>query len=138
MEELELIKKNLKKYNKQISQNKAKQQEYKNTVNSITEIYDRMLEDKETIISYKNSLKDFSNEEFDKFKGKLYKDIYRKKIENIIDNYNTVIKNIDSNLDNLNNVRAQYESKMYQCNGALGYLQSMANSLARKIENWTN
>ena len=56
----------------------------------------------------------------------------------LIDDYDLVISNIDTNMDRLNTARAQYENKAYKCNGPIGYLQSSVNSLVHTIENWVN
>ena len=97
-----------------------------------------MAEDKELIKGYRSSLKTFLREKFDTFKGNLYTESYKAQMEALISDYDVVIGNIDTNMDRLNTARAQYENKAYKCNGPIGYLQSMVNSLAHTVQNWFN
>lgn len=67
-----------------------------------------------------------------------HSETYKVQLEALIDDYDLVISNIDTNMDRLNTARAQYENKAYKCNGPIGYLQSSVNSLVHTIENWVN
>ena len=138
MDELESLKTSLRNKKNQLSSKRAEKQRYLGIASDVRAIYNRMAEDKRTIKGYKDSVSSFSKEKYDLFKGKQYGDVYRSKMEALISNYNTVISNLDSNMDRLNNVVAQYENKAYQCNGLIGYLESSINSLAHTIENWFN
>lgn len=69
-----------------------------------------MAEDKELIKGYRSSIKSFLKEKFDTFKGNLYSETYKTQLETLIDDYDLVISNIDTNIDRLNTTRAQYEN----------------------------
>ena len=131
MADLDSVRASLRSYRNQLAAKKAEKQGYLNTAADIGAIYDRMAEDKELIKGYRSSVKTFLKEKFDTFKGNLYS-------EALIDDYDLVISNIDTNMDRLNTARAQYENKAYKCNGPIGYLQSSVNSLVHTIENWVN
>ena len=138
MADLDSVKASLRIFQKQLAAKKAEKQGYLNTAADIGAIYDRMAEDKELIKSYRSSIKTFSKEKFDAFKGNLYSETYKAQLDALIDDYDLVIRNIDTNMDRLNTARAQYENKAYKCNGPIGYLQSSVNSLIHTIENWVN
>jgi hypothetical protein len=65
-----------------------------NTAADIGAIYDRMVEDKELIKSYRSSVKTFLKEKFDTFKGNLHSETYKAQLEALIDDYDLVRKNI--------------------------------------------
>lgn len=138
MEDLDSVKVSLNSFKRQLAAKKAEKQGYLNTANAIKAVYDRMAEDKELIKGYRSSLKTFLREKFDTFKGNLYTESYKAQMEALISDYDVVIGNIDTNMDRLNTARAQYENKAYKCNGPIGYLQSMVNSLAHTVQNWFN
>ena len=138
MADLDSVRASLRSYRNQLAAKKAEKQGYLNTAADIGAIYDRMAEDKELIKGYRSSVKTFLKEKFDTFKGNLYSETYRVQLEALIDDYDLVISNIDTNMDRLNTARAQYENKAYKCNGPIGYLQSSVNSLVHTIENWVN
>lgn len=117
---------------------KAEKQVFLNIASDIGVIYDRLAEDKELINSYRSSVKAFRKEDFDTFKGKLYLEKYKAQLEALIEDYDLVISNIDTNMDLLNTARIQYENNAYKCNGSIGELQSSVNYLINKIENWVN
>jgi hypothetical protein len=138
MADLDFVKASLRSYRSQLAAKKAEKQSYLNTAADIGAIYDRMVEDKELIKGYRSSVETFLKEEFDNFTGNLYSATYKVRLEALIDDYDLVINNIDTNMDRLNTARAQYENKAYKCNGTIGYLQSSINSLVHTIENWVN
>ena len=104
----------------------------------IEAVYKRLKEDKELMCGYRDSVESFSNETFDRFAGNLYSTSYKNHVDQLVGSYNQLIRNIDDNMDRLNTLRAQYENKAYQCDGIIGSLRSMINTLVHKIENWTN
>lgn len=138
MADIDSIKASLRSVRSQLAAKRDEKQGYLNTAADIGAIYDRMAEDKELIKGYQSGVKTFSREKFDKFKGNLYSEKYEAQLESLVDDYDIVISNIDTNMDRLNTARAQYENKAYKCNGPIGYLQSSANSLVHTIENWVN
>lgn len=138
MADLDSVKSSLKSFRNQLAAKRAEKQGYLNTAADIGAIYDRMAEDKELIKSYRSSVKTFRKEKFDTFRGNLFSETYKVQLKELIYDYETVISNIDANMDRLNTVRAQYENRAYKCNGPIGYLQSSVNSLVHTIENWVN
>ena len=122
----------------ELEEKQRKKRNYLSIAGEIESIYNRLAEDKKLIREYRNSIKTFSKEELSSFKGNLYSNSYKASMNTLLDDYDTVIGNIDTNLDRLNNARMQYENKAYQCNGPIGYLQSTANSVAHTIQNWFN
>lgn len=138
MNDIDSLKSSLQSFKNQLVAKQREKQGYLNVAADIGAIYDRMAEDKELIKSYRSSVKTFLKEKIDTFKGNLYSEIYKAQLEALIDDYDLVISNIDTNMDRLNTARAQYENKAYKCNGPIGYLQSSVNSLVHTIENWVN
>lgn len=138
MSDLDSVKASLRSFRKQLAEKKDEKQRYLNTAADIGAVYRRMAEDKELIKGYRSSVKTFLREKIDTFSGCLYSETYKVKLEALIDDYDLVISNIDTNMDRLNNARAQFENKAYKCNGTIGYLQSSVNSLVHTIENWVN
>lgn len=138
MGDLDAIKASLDSVREQLAAKQAEKKSYLNQAAAITEVYDRMAADKAMVEGYRRSVKEFLREKYDTFKGNLYSESYKVQMEALIDDYDLVIKNIDTNLDRLNTARANYENKAYQCNGPIGYLQSSVNSLVHTIQNWVN
>lgn len=138
MADLESLKATLRNIRNQLAQIEAEKQGYLNTAAEVEVVYNRMADDKDLIIDYRKGIKTFLNEEFDTFRGNLYSETYKQKLEELVADYDNVINNLDINMDRLNMVRAQYENKAYQCNGPIGYLQSSINSMVHTIENWVN
>lgn len=138
MNDIDSLKSSLQRFKNQLLAKKREKQGYLNTAAEIGTIYDKMAEDKELLKSYRSSIRTFLKEKFDTFKGNLYSETYKTQLEVLLEDYDLVIDNIDTNMDRLNMARAQYENKAYGCNGPIGYLQSSINSLVHTIENWMN
>ena len=138
MDELDSLKSLLNSVRQQLAEKNAEKQRYLGIASDVQAVYNRMADDKKVIKGYRDSVKTFAAEKYDTFKGKLYSDTYKARMELLISNYNTVINNLDTNMDRLKNVVAQYENKAYQCNGPIGYFESSINSLVHTIENWLN
>lgn len=138
MDNLDSLKSSLQNFRNRLASKQAEKQGYLNTAASIDAIYAQMAEDKKTIKGYRDSVKEFMNEQFDNFKGHLHSEVYKAQMEKLIADYDTVIANLDTNMDRLNNAKADYENKAYNCNGPIGSLQSSINSLVHTIQNWIN
>lgn len=136
--DLDAIKASLAEYRRQLAAKQAEKEGYFNKAKEIEAVYDRLKNDKDLIESYRKSVKTFKKEDYDTFKGYQFSESYMTKMDALIDDYDLVIKNIDTNLDRLNNEITRYENLGYQCNGIIGSLQSAANSLVNKIQNWVN
>lgn len=138
MEGLEFLHQQLSSLQQRLANKRAERQRYLDIASDIGDIYNRMAADKRSLKTYRDSVKDFSREKFDLFSGDLYKNQYKTCIGDLIGDYNTVISNFDTNMDRLNSVRSQYESKAYECGGIIGALQSQINTIVRQIQNWVN
>ncbi len=138
MDELAALRESLSRLQQQLADKKAEKQGYLDIAEEIQAVYKRMAEDKALIEGYRKSVKTFCKEKYDTFKGNLYSESYKVKLEELLDDYDLVIGNIDTNMDRLNKEVARYENLAYQCNGPIGYLQSSVNSLWHTIQNWVN
>lgn len=138
MDGIELLKQQLRNLQRKLANKKAEKQKYLDIARNIGDIYNRMAADKAVMKTYRDSVKTFSNEKIDTFSGDLYKTQYKQGMTDLVSDYNTVISNFDTNMDRLNTVRSQYESKAYECGGIIGALQSQINTIVRQIQNWVN
>lgn len=138
MDELDEKKALLRTYRNQLTIKKSEKQSYLDTAADIGEVYQRMADDKAIVKGYRDSVKSFLRENYNTFTGDLYSESYKAKLNEVVQEYEVVIKNIDTNLDQLNLARAQYENKAYSCNGKIGQLQAAINSLIHTIQNWVN
>ena len=127
----------LKQYKAQLAQKQKTREHYLEIAEEIKQIYERMSEDKSTVKSYRRFLKTFRNEKYGDFKGTLYKE-YKTKMKVLLENYNIVINNIDTNMDRLNKEIAKYENKAYECDGVIETLRAAINTVTHTIENWIN
>lgn len=138
MGNLDTMKSSLSSKERQLNNKKAEKASCLGIASDIGVVYTRLVEDKKIMKGYRDHVNTFSNENLENFKGNLYKNSYKTKMSSLVADYNTVIENIDLNMDKLNTLKTQYENKAYQCNGLIGYLQSTVNSLVHQIENWAN
>lgn len=106
------------------------------TVNGVIKKMDSLLQQLQS--EWEGAASESYAARYQELKGNLYSETYKAQLEALIDDYDLVISNIDTNMDRLNTARAQYENKAYKCNGPIGYLQSSVNSLVHTIENWVN
>ncbi|MGM9972535.1 MAG: hypothetical protein ACI33K_00635 [Clostridiaceae bacterium] len=138
MATLDDLKSSLIEIRSQLRDKQKERERYLAIASDIDAIYQRLAEDKKIIKGYRDSVKDFSREAYDDFKGNLYKNSYKNSVSEIVDNYNKVISNIDANMDALNMQIASYENKASRCFGLIGSFESAVNSLVHRIENWVN
>lgn len=111
---------------------------YRTKADEIDDVYKELKEKKKSMRTLKQELEDFVDKQYDSWKGVLWKEEYRGKVEKVVTSYDTVIGNIDTNLDNLNLERARYENLANDCYGAVGRLASVVNSLIAQIQNCIN
>lgn len=138
MDVLEYLKSSLERYGRDLVRKQAEKQRHLRKASKISEIYDLMAENKALIKRYRDSVSTFRYEQLDNFKGMRYATTYRKKMQELVQAYDTIIKNIDINLDRLNDARKQCENDGFKCDGPIGYLESAINSARRNIQNWVN
>lgn len=121
-----------------INETLNRRQGYMNKAAEIRAVYDRLAADKRTIKEYRKSVKTYSSKSFDEFKGNNKTYVYKPEMTNLLDAYDIVIRNIDHNLDALNDEILRQNNLASDCLGPLGYLESAYNTVKTKIENWVN
>lgn len=135
---LDDLKSSLSSYQTSLANKRAERQGYVDKANEIRAVYNELKAEKDTIRGYRDDVKTFRNETYPDFKGNVFNNTYLPQVDALVENYNTVIGNIDTNLDNLNDEVTRYENLALQCDGPIGYLASMVNSLIGQIQNWVN
>lgn len=138
MDTIDSLRADLRYYRNLLQNKQNEKQGYLDVANEIAAVYQRLADDKKTIKGYRDSVKTFVKEKYDSFTGHQFSKEYKPEAQTIVDSYNTLIKNIDSNMDKLNLLRASYENKANMCNGLIGYFQSMVNTLEHSIQNLFN
>ncbi|WP_040214957.1 DUF5082 family protein [Clostridium polynesiense] len=138
MATLDDLKSSLAEIKSQLKDKEKERKRYLAIASDIDAVYERLAEDKKIMKGYRDSVKDFSKESYDDFKGNLYKNSYQNSVSDLVENYNEVISNIDANMDALNLEKANYENKASRCYGLIGSFESAVNSLVHRIENWVN
>ena len=111
---------------------------YRATADKIGGVYEELAEKKKNMETRKRELEDFEDETYDSWKGTLWKEDYKNEVEKVVTSYDTVIDNIDTNLDRLNLEKTRYENLANACYGLAGRLASTVNSLIAQIENCVN
>ena len=137
-ETLDELHKKLKSLADSISSKLNEREGYLNKADEIQKVYDRMLNDKEIIQEYKKDINSFYGKSYNDFKGNNFEYIYKPSVQDLKDSYNSVIHNIDLNLDALNNKILEYKNKGANCLGPIGTLESAYNTVKTQIQNWTN
>lgn len=116
----------------------AKREQYLNKAEEIKKVYDRLKTDKGTIKDYKRNVKTYMDKSFDDFQGNNHEYSYKPKMTDLLDAYDSVISNIDKNLDALNDEILRQKNLASDCLGPLGTLGKALHTVQTKIENWTN
>lgn len=135
---LDELQRNLQRIASNIARKLNERQGYLNQADEIQKVYDRMLQDKKRITEYRKDINLFYGKSYSSFKGDNFKYTYKPSVKDLRDAYDDVIRNIDSNLDALNNKILEYKKKASNCLGPLGALQSTYDSVMTQIQNWTN
>jgi uncharacterized coiled-coil DUF342 family protein len=132
---LEDLRSSLDSYNASLAKERSKVSEYQVKVDAIDELYDELKEKKETMKQHKDEVKTFSDQEYTNWKGDLFSNSYKNKIQDelIGESYEKVIGDIDSNLDALRDKRTSYENKILSSKGVIGSLEAGINSLGNSI-----
>lgn len=137
-ETLDDLQRNLRRIASSIASKLNERQGYLDKADEIQKVYDRLFHDKKTIKGYRKDINSFYNQSYNDFIGNNYKYTYKPSVRDLRDSYDDVIRNIDANLDALNNKILEYKNKAADCLGPLGALQSSYNSIKTQIQNWTN
>jgi len=138
MDGLSALRRRLREKRAELKETQAEKQRCLDMAAAIDLVYKRMKQDKEIMEDYREDIKRFYREKYDRFDGDVYDSRYKVNIEQLKDEYKITIKNIDTNMDRLNTEKARYENEAYRCNGLIGIIQSAINSIVHQIENWTN
>ena len=115
-----------------------KRQAYLDKADEIKVVYDRLKKDKGTVKGYKKSVKSYSNNNYDDFVGNNFEYKYKPTMTDLLTSYDTVIGNIDTNMDKLNDEILRYKNLASDCLGPLGTLGKAFHSIQTEIENWAN
>lgn len=137
---LEDLKNSLNSYNSHLAQERSKVNEYQIKVDAIDRIYNDMKEKKSAMKQHKKDVKTFSNKEYTNWKGDLFSNEYKKKIQDelIGESYEKVLSDIDNNLDALRDKRTSFENKILSSKGVMGSLEASINSLGNSIAKLLN
>lgn len=115
-----------------------KRQGYLDKAAEIQAVYDRLKKDKDIVKGYKKGVKTYSNNSFPDFVGNNYQYGHKPKMKDLLNSYDSVINNIDANLDALNDAKLQQQNLASDCLGPLGILGKSLHTVQTKIQNWTN
>lgn len=117
---------------------KRQAEAYRAKAQEIGMVYEELKEKKKSMRTLKSNVEDFKDTKYDAWKGNLWKQEYKGSGEKVVASYDTVIQEIDTNMDNLNLEKTRYENLANDCYGIIGRLASTINSLLAQIENCVN
>lgn len=115
-------------------------EKYQQKVNRIEKIYGRMQDAKRKLNVEKNDLSSYSEEVFPLWQGRLHTMTFVNPVQQglVSGSYSEVIRQVDANMDVLNNAKTDYQNRILRNYGLLGDLAAGINSLWNRIENWFN
>lgn len=116
----------------------AQAAEYQAKAEEIGRVYQDLKEKKDSMKALKGELEDFREQKYGYWKGTLWKDQYKTAVDGVCTSYETVIGEIDTNLDALNWEKTGYENKAAECFGLVGQLAGTVNNIKTSIQNWWN
>ena len=117
---------------------KRQAEAYRAKAQEIGTVYEELKEKKKSMRTLKSNVEDFKDTKYDAWKGNFWKQEYKGSGEKVVASYDTVIQEIDTNMDNLNLEKTRYENLANDCYGIIGRLASTINSLLAQIENCVN
>ncbi|MDR2711930.1 MAG: hypothetical protein LBB91_02315 [Clostridiales bacterium] len=117
----------------QLQQKQAEKQGYLDTAAEIERIYQRMSEDKRIMKEHKSNIRTFSEAEYLDFKGDLFQNKYEPKLFELLSSYDEVIYNLSYNMEELSMKIAAFNNMAYNCDAAIGLLNSAINSLIQQV-----
>jgi prefoldin subunit 5 len=125
---------------REIQRRRNQIQQYRQKISQIEKIYDKMQSAKRSLIAQKNDLSSFSHETFSNWKGQLYKTEFVNPVQQwlVSNSYPQVIRQVDANMDALNDAKTDYENRILDNFGIIGDLAARINSLENEIENMLN
>lgn len=125
---------------REIQRLKNQNQQYRQKIRQIEKIYDKMQSAKRSLIAQKNDLSSFSNESLLNWKGHLHTTEFVNPVQQwlVSSSYPQVIRQVDANMDALNDAKTDYENRILHNYGIIGDLAARINSLENEIENQLN
>lgn len=108
-------------------------------IEAIKLLKEKFVELKSDLHDFKQNLKAEARESHEFWKGQLlneHNDLFRGSLIN--DSLSTYIKNVDRNLDDLNNELMKLQNEIYSTEGLLGSLKASLNWISTKIDNLVN
>lgn len=125
---------------REIQRLKNQNQQYRQKIRQIEKIYDKMQSAKRSLIAQKNDLSSFSNESLPNWKGHLHTTEFVNPVQQwlVSSSYPQVIRQVDANMDALNDAKTDYENRILHNYGIIGDLAVRINSLENEIENQLN
>lgn len=108
------------------------------TAEKIHEIYNELNSEKRKLSDLKSALRNYKERNYSNWKGHLWKAEYKQSVSEIQTAYDEMIRNMDANMDALNNEAAHYENIAYSQLGPIGDCVAALNTLGTQIENFVN
>ncbi|MCD8299910.1 MAG: DUF5082 family protein [Clostridiales bacterium] len=135
---LEQLRTTLSRITRSINKKSAERQGYLDKAAEIRDVYKQMKSDKATLKEYREAFNTMYKKTYTTFKGNQFKNTYKPEMKSLLDGYDAVIKNIDTNLDALNDEALYYDNKAGSCLGLLGTFRMSYNTVKARIQNLTN
>lgn len=128
----------LHQYQRELEAKQAQRRRYMEKASQCKTLYRQVIADKNAVEGFRKSVKNLRNEKFDNFKGYQQGTVYKGTMLELIETYDTLIDDLDTNADRLNTKRMEWENKAYALDGPIGNLRGLINYLWTQIQNWTN
>lgn len=125
-------------FSAQIQSAKAERAAYEAKAQEVKKIYEELRTIKGKFVKEKDSLNSKKNESDDSWTGNLHKNEYTTPAENLISDFETSIKAMDTNIDRLHDKINEYENKMFELDGIVGQLSVLLNNISSVVEKWFN
>ncbi len=118
----------------------AENAKFRAIADKIGRIYNEMKQAKSDLIDQKQNMDQFSQQKYPLWKGNLWANKCEKAMQDslVSSGYPTLVRQVDANLDALNNAKTDYENRILRNYGILGDLAATINSLYTEIANWFN
>lgn len=108
-------------------------------IESIKILKGKFIDLKNDLLDLKSKLNEESRESHKYWKGQLlqdHNDLFKSSLVN--GSLSTYIKNVDRNLDDLNNELMRLQNEVYSTEGLIGKIKSSLNWIATKLDNLVN
>lgn len=127
-------------YRRRLAAERRNIDNYQQKVDELDQLYEEMRTKKQEFQDQERAYRDIARHNYADWSGDVYKNRFREKMQGslIEDAVKPTIRAIDDNLDELNNQKTQYQNRINNTRGVIGYLESGINSLTTQIENLFN